>query len=121
MVTRTTVKRPLVLVDVKHAPYVTVTEVALAVVACKLSASPLNVAVRLTEPIAVGDHVQLASLPITLVVAQPVMVVPFTMKLTVPVVPDAAPVTVARMMLFVEVFGDAGTDDNVMDEVPHVV
>ena len=118
---RTTVNRPLVDVDVAHAPYVTVTALALAVVACKLSASPLNVAVMLYEPIAVGDHVQLASPPITLVVPQLVMVVPLAMKLTVPVVPDVAPDTVARKILFVAVFGDAGTEDNVMDVADHVV
>ena len=121
MVTRTTVKRPVVLVDVKHAPYVTVTELALAVVELNELLSPLNAAVRLTDPMAVGVHVQLASPPITLVVAHPVIVVPLAMKFTVPVVPDAAPVTVARMMLVVAVFGNAGTDDNVMDEVPQVV
>ncbi len=68
---------------------------AVTVVDCTVVESPLNVAVMLADPIAVGVHVHEAWPLITLVVPQFWMVVPPCMNRTVPVVLAGAPVTVA--------------------------
>ena len=118
---RFTVKRPTTVVVGLHKRYVTVTEVAAAVVDDKYVVSPLYAAVSDTVPavrsVSEGVQEHVAVFDDTVTAPQPLMSVPPFLNATVPVAPE---VTVATKLYAVATRAVVGADVRVTVDEPNV-